>query len=447
MELKFAECTLNMLGQLAKASVERSDANVKHAEDELNTAAQYLAEAHRRIQNARLRKRTGSEPKVPTWDEWLTEHKIGRSRSYELLAIANGSKTISGLRLESAQRSAKHFEKKVAEAAVSVLTDTPAPITPDSKPAKPVETFDIDEAMAAPADDLPEVTVIAPAIVQEPVIEILAAPEVKGLRALIAELGLTPDLGTKCELAMMVDYRTNSIASVPSKVTLRVEIERPVEEPKGPFKIVIGSYALPEPERVEAPVATESLSETETHEHEQTDIVPASDAPAVPPEPISEDVANILAEMKAHREREASYSKGGRKPTHVKAFHFMMRARSRLLNEQEFDGPDYDLMRELANEAKKKHGLNCDSAYEWLLQQMKDHETWWAGVIREKPAEPIIEPATTWGSKVATVEAPIVGEVEPDIDIETEPEWSPGERKLIYGDFVKAVAEYTPEAA
>jgi len=145
-KLKFAECTLDTLGQLARASVERSDANVKHAEDELNTAAQYLAEAHRRIQNARLRKRTGSEPQVPTWDEWLTEHKIGRSRSYELLAIANGSKTISGLRLESAQRSARHFEKKVSEAA----SVRPSERTSESKPAKPGAPI-VTPAPAAPA--------------------------------------------------------------------------------------------------------------------------------------------------------------------------------------------------------------------------------------------------------------------------------------------------------
>jgi hypothetical protein len=49
-----------------------------------------------------------------SFDSWLSENNIGRSRAYELIGIARGTKTVAGIRAATAERGARHSKKNRA---------------------------------------------------------------------------------------------------------------------------------------------------------------------------------------------------------------------------------------------------------------------------------------------------------------------------------------------
>jgi hypothetical protein len=98
------ELPLDQLGAQAKAHILKGDAAKEKAEQHYMSAGLYLKEAHQRIKNI----------KGLTWDGWLRENvAIGKSRSYELIAIADGRKTVEEIREGYAKANAKRGSSSV----------------------------------------------------------------------------------------------------------------------------------------------------------------------------------------------------------------------------------------------------------------------------------------------------------------------------------------------
>jgi hypothetical protein len=77
---------------------------------------------------------------------------LGKSRTYELLAITSGKKTIEQSKAENAARQAKHTAKLKTAAAVPLVTDNVVPLQPKPESADAsAEKRKAENAMAAPA--------------------------------------------------------------------------------------------------------------------------------------------------------------------------------------------------------------------------------------------------------------------------------------------------------
>lgn len=97
--MDFSNETLESLGREAKARIDQGDKAKDRAEQMYISAGLYLKEA-----KARVEKR-----KDITWVQYLVKHcPVGKSRSYELIAIADGRKTVEEVRIATNERKAKH---------------------------------------------------------------------------------------------------------------------------------------------------------------------------------------------------------------------------------------------------------------------------------------------------------------------------------------------------
>jgi hypothetical protein len=112
------EMSTDDLGKHIRARIVQGDKAAGKAEDHYTAAGIHLKEARERIA-----KEGGS------FDDFLKQYDIGRSRAYDLLAVADGKKTFAGIRAKAAERAARHAEKnRVARESVSN-----GPAAPDDK--------------------------------------------------------------------------------------------------------------------------------------------------------------------------------------------------------------------------------------------------------------------------------------------------------------------------
>ncbi|WP_426615727.1 hypothetical protein [Bradyrhizobium sp. McL0616] len=91
---------LDILAATIKARVEAADKSAEKAADHYRAAGLQLVEAKKRIAE------TGGK-----FADFVYECGIGRSRAYELIGIANGTKTVAGIRATVAERVARHADK------------------------------------------------------------------------------------------------------------------------------------------------------------------------------------------------------------------------------------------------------------------------------------------------------------------------------------------------
>lgn len=91
---------LDILAATIKARVEAGDKSAEKAADHYRAAGLQLVEAKKRIAE------NGGK-----FADFVYECGIGRSRAYELIGIANGTKTVAGIRATVAERVARHADK------------------------------------------------------------------------------------------------------------------------------------------------------------------------------------------------------------------------------------------------------------------------------------------------------------------------------------------------
>ena len=95
----YAELNLAQLGAHASAHVTAGDKAHDKAEQHFTSAGLYLKEAKERVERA----------EEMTWAEYLFKHcRIGKSRSYELIAIADGRKTAEEIREKNADANRRY---------------------------------------------------------------------------------------------------------------------------------------------------------------------------------------------------------------------------------------------------------------------------------------------------------------------------------------------------
>lgn len=107
---------LDTLGREIKASIDKGDKAAGKAEEHYLAAGLRMVEAKRRVEAER-----GS------FRAFLDQHGIGRSRAYEILAVAEGKKTFVGIRAKAAERQAKHAEQNRIAWEVSVTNGQSEP--------------------------------------------------------------------------------------------------------------------------------------------------------------------------------------------------------------------------------------------------------------------------------------------------------------------------------
>ncbi|MCB4771177.1 hypothetical protein LGR54_21435 [Ancylobacter sp. Lp-2] len=91
---------LDTLGAEIKARLEAGDKAIGKAEDHYLAAGLRLVEARQRV-----------EAEGGAFREFLAAHGIGKSRAYEVMAVAEGKKTFAGIRAKTAERVARHAER------------------------------------------------------------------------------------------------------------------------------------------------------------------------------------------------------------------------------------------------------------------------------------------------------------------------------------------------
>jgi hypothetical protein len=107
---------LAALGNRIKAHLERAERAKRHADNHQTSAAIYLAEA----------KKACDEGGFSAFRARFCPD-LGRARCYELLAIANGTKSAEGIRAENAERNRRHrTAKKIADLVRHVTDAEPA---------------------------------------------------------------------------------------------------------------------------------------------------------------------------------------------------------------------------------------------------------------------------------------------------------------------------------
>lgn len=91
---------LDTLGAEIRARLEAGDKALGRAEDHYLAAGLQLVGARRRV-----------EADGRSFRDFLAEHQIGKSRAYDLIAVAEGKKTFAGIRAKTAERVARHAER------------------------------------------------------------------------------------------------------------------------------------------------------------------------------------------------------------------------------------------------------------------------------------------------------------------------------------------------
>lgn len=91
---------LDTLAATIKARIEAGDRSAEKAADHYRAAGLHLVEAKTRLAQ------TGGK-----FDHFLVECGIGRSRAYELIGIAKGTKTLAGIRAATCERVARHADR------------------------------------------------------------------------------------------------------------------------------------------------------------------------------------------------------------------------------------------------------------------------------------------------------------------------------------------------
>lgn len=106
---------LDQVGASAHAHYKTAEKAAGKAEEHYKSAGIYLKAAHKRVLYTR----------GLTWPQWLAEHcPIGKSRAYEVIAIADGRKTVDEDRQRHTERHAREREEREASrAAMSERSD------------------------------------------------------------------------------------------------------------------------------------------------------------------------------------------------------------------------------------------------------------------------------------------------------------------------------------
>lgn len=91
---------LDTLGAEIRSRLEAGDKAIGKAEDHYLAAGLRLVEARQRV-----------EAGGGSFREFLAEHCIGKSRAYDVMAVAEGKKTFAGIRAKTAERVARHAER------------------------------------------------------------------------------------------------------------------------------------------------------------------------------------------------------------------------------------------------------------------------------------------------------------------------------------------------
>lgn len=113
--MDFSTETLESLGREAKARIDQGDKAKDRAEQMYISAGLYLKEA-----KARVEKR-----KDITWVQYLIKHcPVGKSRSYELIAIADGRKTVEEVRTEKNKTSQETRQRQRGTSTASGQTSS-----------------------------------------------------------------------------------------------------------------------------------------------------------------------------------------------------------------------------------------------------------------------------------------------------------------------------------
>lgn len=106
-----AQQTFPVLAKECKARVDKGDANLAKAKDFYDSAAHILREVQSRM--------VSGEKYKGGFTGWLKTAGIGRTKAYEVLAIADGKKTLAEVREGGKKRQEKHRKanKEAREAA------------------------------------------------------------------------------------------------------------------------------------------------------------------------------------------------------------------------------------------------------------------------------------------------------------------------------------------
>jgi len=105
---------IDTLGSTIRAHIERGDAAADKAEQHYKAAGLHLIEARDRL------KASGEM----TYTAFLSTHcQVGRSRAYELVAIADGKTTLAEVRGKGAERAARHVTTRKSPAVVPSVTN------------------------------------------------------------------------------------------------------------------------------------------------------------------------------------------------------------------------------------------------------------------------------------------------------------------------------------
>ncbi|TIN71368.1 MAG: hypothetical protein E5Y30_11875 [Mesorhizobium sp.] len=103
--MDFSGESLEQLGQQARARIEAADKSMERAENLYVSAGLYLIEAKRRVD--------GEAPqggKTAAWAKYLTDHcQIGKTRAWEVMAIAKGGMTAQELNARKNENRAPAF--------------------------------------------------------------------------------------------------------------------------------------------------------------------------------------------------------------------------------------------------------------------------------------------------------------------------------------------------
>jgi len=99
---------LDTIAAEIKARIEAGDRAADKAADHYRAAGLRLLDAKAAVAADGLK-----------FDDWLSKNDIGRSRAYELIAIAKGTKTLAGIRAATADRVARHAKSNRPAESVS----------------------------------------------------------------------------------------------------------------------------------------------------------------------------------------------------------------------------------------------------------------------------------------------------------------------------------------
>lgn len=103
--MDFSGESLEQLGQQARARIEAADKSMEKAENLYVSAGLYLIEAKKRVDAA-----APQGGKTAAWADYLTDHcQIGRTRAWEIMAIAKGDMTARELNARKNENRAPAF--------------------------------------------------------------------------------------------------------------------------------------------------------------------------------------------------------------------------------------------------------------------------------------------------------------------------------------------------